>query len=143
MPSTQPRMKAKQYREMVEKPKGSNLEQMFAIKLKQRNLPEPVREYRPIPGRRFRIDFSYPDQKLAIELEGGTWSGGRHTRGAGFRNDCLKYALLTLAGWKVLRFTTDMVSDDTALDMVESIINGREYVCPIAPKVTRRKRTVK
>ncbi len=69
------------------------------------------REYKFCEDRRFRFDFAIPDHMLAIEVDGGTWSGGRHTSGVGFRNDCVKTNLAVLHGWRVLRFTADMVRD--------------------------------
>jgi len=54
-----------------------------------------------------RVDFAGIDKKIAIEIEGGTWVFGRHSRGTGFTNDCNKYNWLTMRGWKVLRYTTD------------------------------------
>ena len=63
-------------------------------------------------GRRFAFDFAWVQQRVAVELEGGTWSGGRHTRGAGYENDCKKYNLAVLEGWAVLRFTSTMLNED-------------------------------
>ena len=51
----------------------------------------------------------------AVEIEGGTWSGGRHTRGAGYEADCIKYNIATLKGWRVLRFTSGMLGDPDAV----------------------------
>jgi hypothetical protein len=57
---------------------------------------------------------------LAAEVEGGVYSKkGRHTTGVGFTKDCDKYNMATLMGWRVLRFTGEMVSDGTAIQMIE------------------------
>jgi hypothetical protein len=66
-------------------------------------LPEPVAEYRFDPTRRWRFDFAFVESRLALEVEGGAWSSGRHTRGSGFVADIEKYNAATLAHWRVLR----------------------------------------
>jgi very-short-patch-repair endonuclease len=53
---------------------------------------------------------------LAVELEGGTWSSGRHTRGVGFANDCEKMNEAVIMGWHVLRFPSEQVTDGTAVN---------------------------
>ena len=66
----------------------------------------------------WRFDFSWPDKRLAVEIDGGTWTQGRqqgrHTRGAGYADGCRKTNAATLLGWRVLRFTSDMVSSGEA-----------------------------
>lgn len=64
--------------------------------------------------------------RLAVEVEGGTWSSGRHTRGAGFAADCEKYNEATLAGYRVLRVTTQQAEDGTALALVQRALKGGE-----------------
>ena len=59
--------------------------------------------------RRWRSDIAIPAEWLLVEVEGGTWSGGRHTRGKGYENDCEKYNTAVLLGWRVLRFTSGQV----------------------------------
>ncbi len=66
-------------------------------------------EYVFCKGRRWRFDFALPAQRIAVEIEGGIWSGGRHTRGKGFEQDCEKYNEAALLGWRVFRFTGGMV----------------------------------
>lgn len=74
--------------------------------------PQPDREYRFHPERRWRFDFAFPAHRVAVECEGGTWVQGRHTRGLGFRNDCEKYNAATARGWRVYRCTAGMLQDD-------------------------------
>ena len=85
-------------------------------------LPSPQREYRFHDSRRWRFDFAWVDLMLAVEIEGGTWSRGRHVRGQGFADDCEKYNNAALLGWRVLRFTTEMVNDQTAVTMLMEAI---------------------
>ncbi|MCE5224883.1 MAG: endonuclease domain-containing protein [Porphyromonadaceae bacterium] len=68
------------------------------------NLPIPMREYMFHPKRKWRLDFAWPEFKLAVEIEGGVFTKGRHTRPKGFIGDIEKYNELTLYGWKLLRF---------------------------------------
>ncbi len=91
----------------------------MAWQLRAARLPEPATEHRFAPPRRFRFDFAWPTKMLALEVEGGTFAAGRHSRGAGFAADCEKYGEATALGWRVLRVTTDMVDDGRALALVE------------------------
>jgi hypothetical protein len=65
-----------------------------------------------------------------VEVEGGIWTQGRHTRGYGFLEDCIKYAEATLLGNTVLRFPTDMVKSGQAIDYTERLLIQRG--CPQA-----------
>lgn len=66
-------------------------------------LPEPVAEHRFHPERRWRFDYCWPEAKIALEVEGGGWVGGRHTSGKGFQADMVKYNAAACLGWRVLR----------------------------------------
>lgn len=101
--------------------KNSVLEETLLLQIKLFRLPEPVREYKFIDGRKFRADFAWPDIKLIVECEGGTYIRGRHVRPKGFESDCEKYNLATIQGWRVLRFTADMINHGIAINMIESI----------------------
>lgn len=81
-------------------------------------------EYKFHQTRRWRIDFAWPAKFLAVEIEGGVWVEGRHTRGSGFVADINKYNALTLAGWRLLRFTPDMVESGIALEQIEAALHG-------------------
>lgn len=92
----------------------SDIERVFHTQLMDARAPEWEREFRFCDERRWRFDFAWPDAMLAIEVEGATWSGGRHTRGAGYESDCRKYNTATLEGWSVMRFTGGQVKSGEA-----------------------------
>jgi very-short-patch-repair endonuclease len=71
------------------------------------SLPEPEREFRFHPNRKWRVDFAWPASMLAVEIEGMAYGGGRHQRREGFTRDAEKYRALVAAGWRLLRFTSD------------------------------------
>ena len=66
------------------------------------------------PPRKWAFDRCHVDARIAIEIDGGTWSGGRHTRGAGYRDDCIKLNKAASLGWLVYRLTSDMLTDAPA-----------------------------
>lgn len=84
----------------------------------QRGLPPPTLEHCFHESRKWRFDLAWPERKLAVEVEGGTFVAGRHNRGAGYEKDCEKYNEAVLAGWTVLRVTTKMVRNGQALALV-------------------------
>lgn len=100
------------------------------IVLRAAGLPEPIREHRFAPPRRWRFDYAWPALRLALEVEGGTWAGGRHVRGRGYEADCEKYGEAVLRGWRVLRVTTTMLNDGRALAMLERALRGAAAVGP-------------
>jgi hypothetical protein len=74
-------------------------------------LPEPIPEYKFHPLRKWRADYCWPIHKVIVEIEGGAWSQGRHTRGAGFIADMAKYNAAALLGYAVLRYTPQQLGD--------------------------------
>lgn len=85
-------------------------------------LEPPVREYRFAKPRRWRFDFAWVDRKLAFEVEGAVWTGGRHTRGAGYSKDCEKYSTAAALGWRVIRATTQQVESGEALRLLRMAV---------------------
>ena len=75
-------------------------------------------------NRRWRFDFAHRPSKTAIEIEGGVWSGGRHTRGSGYVGDCQKYNEAALLGWTVLRLTPELITFDN-LDRIAAYIREK------------------
>jgi very-short-patch-repair endonuclease len=106
----------------------SAIEEKLSLHIRAHKLPEPVREHRFHDKRKWRFDFAWPELKLAAEVEGGTWTGGRHTRGAGFEKDCEKYSVAAIQGWMVVRFTSSMISDGRAIDLLISALKEKEAI---------------
>ena len=68
------------------------------------------------------FDYAIPALRqgaLAIEINGGAWSRGRHVRGAGFIRDMEKLNLAQIFGWDVLQFTPQQVLDGTAKEVIK------------------------
>ena len=104
----------------------SELEETFAFHLKAKKMLGWLREHKFHPQRRWRLDFYHPAYNLAVEIEGGAWISGRHTRGAGFIADMLKYNAAAEMGIAVLRFDGGMVKSGEAIEQVERIINTKK-----------------
>ncbi|MEM9990624.1 MAG: hypothetical protein AAF738_02605 [Bacteroidota bacterium] len=88
-------------------------------------LPKPVAEYKFHPKRKWRIDYYFErdNQKVALEVEGGVWTRGRHTRGSGFLKDIEKYNQLAVHGIYLVRCVpTDLLKVST-INLLKSIFN--------------------
>lgn len=101
-------------------------------------LPLPEREYRFAPPRKWRFDFAYPKRKLAIEIEGGIWSNGRHTRSSGYIKDMAKYNEAARLGWQVLRFTTEQAKSGYALQVIEDALRSERFYLEDKPYSVER-----
>jgi len=89
----------------------------FDVQCRAAKLPVPVPELRFAPPRRWRFDWAWPAQRLALEVEGGVFIRGRHSRGAGMVKDMEKYNAATTAGWRLLRVTPKQIASGEALDV--------------------------
>lgn len=105
--------------------KAGQLEEALAIQMTAARLPEWEIQYRFAKPRRWALDFAWPVLKLAVEVEGAIWAGGRHTRGSGFQKDVEKYNELAILGWSLLRVTSPMLLDGTGLDMIQRWFKAR------------------
>ena len=105
---------------------NSALEDTFAFQLTAAGLTGYVREYVAIPGRKFRFDFAFIEERLLIEINGGTFNGGAHGRGVGIARDYEKFRLGQDCGWKVYPFDTKEVKNGDALVAVEKYLRGEQ-----------------
>jgi hypothetical protein len=88
---------------------------------RSRNVREPVAEHRFAPPRRWRFDWAWPDLLIAVEINGGVWSRGRHVRGKGYLADLEKINAAQALGWRVGQFAPNQTGEMLAwLDAVRS-----------------------
>lgn len=71
--------------------------------------------------RDWRFDFACHQVCLAVEIEGGAWVGGRHTRGKGFEDDLRKYGAAMRLGWTIYRCSHSMVRSGEAYDTIQAL----------------------
>jgi hypothetical protein len=100
--------------------------------MKEQGIPKPELEYVFAPPRKWRFDFAFPDHYantghfyggVALEVEGGVWTRGRHGRGSGIVKDMEKYNAAALAGWLVLRVLPKDLCTDTTATMLRMALN--------------------
>lgn len=93
----------------------------------------PEREYRFCRDRQWRLDFAWPDVKLAVEIESSV-----HRIKSRFASDLDKYNRLTLEGWKLLRFTRKMVETGqpilTVMELLGACAHLKEDSCAKASR---------
>lgn len=121
---------------------ASKLENSMRFHLQAMGLPF-VSEHR-FCKRMWRFDFAIPELLIGIECEGGIFTGGAHTRGAHYESDLEKYNAAALLGWRVLRFSGDMISSGYAISLVELAICiaksdklSEQYEIPVFRKTFR------
>ena len=95
----------------------------FELLWKLHNGPKLIKEHKFHPTRRFRIDY-FHDSGVAVEIEGGIWIRGRHTRGMGFLSDMQKYNLMAERGILLFRIPADKIAASWVLPIIETINRG-------------------
>ena len=68
----------------------------------QRGLPAAVAEHEFCAGRKWRFDFAFPNHRVAVEVQGGLFTGGRHTRGLALVKEYEKWRAAAVLGWRIL-----------------------------------------
>lgn len=87
-------------------------------------LPTPIPEYRFHPTRKWRFDWAFVPQRIAVEQEGAVWVNGRHTRGSGFVKDLEKYNAAAALGWRVIRGTPQQIARGDVLPTIQQAMEA-------------------
>jgi len=86
-------------------------------------LPMPGTEYQFVLDRKWRFDYCWPAKHVALEVEGGVWTGGRHTSGAGFVKDMEKYNRAVAEGWRVVRCMPSTLRTAETVELLRKLLN--------------------
>jgi very-short-patch-repair endonuclease len=88
----------------------SGFERLVMTRLIEAGLPRPVLQHEVRIGpATYRIDLAYPDERVAIELDGQI-----HLQREVWERDHFRQTVLTNAGWHVLRFTWTQYKENPA-----------------------------
>lgn len=110
----------------IRKSERESLELAFLRAIKVASLPLPFwglgceqPQLHFAANRRWAFDFAWDHKtKLAVEVEGGIYQHGRHTRGSGFEADCEKTNEAQILGWTVLRVTRRHIESGEAVGWI-------------------------
>lgn len=83
------------------------------------------REHRFHDTRKWRFDIAFPVVKLAIEIDGGLFVDGGHSRGRARIKDMERDIAANLLGWLVVRMPPEWIKPGTALAHIEQLIKVR------------------
>ena len=97
----------------------SALEMALLTRLERAGLPLGEGQYRFVPARLYRFDRAWPGHGMvAVEIQGGLWVNGAHSRGSGVERDCVKLSIAAALGWRVLPISKAMIEDGTAVELI-------------------------
>jgi len=118
---------AAEARRLARRARAEALERILRFHLRAAGLDDGLAEQvRFHPTRRWRFDFAWPAELLAVEVDGGLYVRGRHSRPGGQRGDMEKANEAILAGWRVLRVTREHLRSGEALGWIARA-RGREF----------------
>ena len=118
---SQPKAKAKRATKVKTERVVSEGEATLAQHLKAHGVSFE-QEFKFCVDRKWRADFHIVGHMLLVEVEGGIWNGGRHTRAKGYIGDMEKYNAAVALGYRVLRFSTEQVKSGFAVNGILGLV---------------------
>lgn len=78
-------------------------------------------EHKFLEDRKFRFDFANLESKIAIEINGGNWVGGRHTNALALEKEYEKFSLAAREGWRIFVLSPKMITAKWLRAIAEAI----------------------
>lgn len=94
----------------------------------------PELQHRFHPERKWRFDFAFPAELVAVELDGGIFAAengqvaGKHARGVGRMKDYEKRNAAAELGWFVLCYGPPQVRSGEAAIQIERLLKARRLL---------------
>lgn len=114
-----PRRRKSEAEQALARAEATKARDKFFAQLRYAGVPLPEYEVVFHPTRKFRWDYAYPDAKLAIEVDGGIYSGGKHGQGVGIERDHEKQNMGAAVGWRVMRTTPRKLAKPTTVSLIK------------------------
>ena len=97
--------------------------------LKECGIPEPMMEFRFHPNRKWRFDFAWATNEahkeggVALEVQGGLFVQGRHTRGAALVKEHEKLNEAAALGWRVTYVQPKDLCTHNTVNLIKRCLN--------------------
>jgi hypothetical protein len=98
----------------------------------QSGIPTPELEWRFCESRKWRFDFAWKDVdykgraitgcSVALEVQGGIWTSGRHTRGAALLKEWEKINEAAILGWRIIYCQPEDLMKKQTVDTIKRAI---------------------
>ncbi len=113
---------------MTELPESA-LERELWLAMQEAGLSQPLLQFRPIPGRKWRVDFCWLAERVVCEVEGGLYQAASgHRSFEGVTRDIEKMNMLQLAGFRIIRVTAAMIANGEAIELIRQCLGLRMSV---------------
>lgn len=111
----------------IPRPLAASTHGLFFGLLKREGLPLPETEFSFAShiGRRWRMDFCWPAQRVGLEIDGAIWTRGRHTRGKGWLADTEKLNAAAAMGYRMLRASPQQLHDLALIATIRETLNWK------------------
>ena len=96
----------------------SQLELLLLNRLDQAGLPLGETQVYGIPGRLFKFDRAWKEQRVAVNVQGAIYVRGGHSTGVGIERDCEVACLAALSGWRYLPVTRKQIESGKAIEWI-------------------------
>lgn len=108
------------------RPSTTDYKAIFLQQLHFAGLPAPETEVQFHAKRKWRLDYAWPAQQIAVEYQGGIYNAGRtgHSSVMGLSRDYEKFTEATLHGWRVILITAGSVRTGKAVEWVRRALEG-------------------
>lgn len=100
--------------------------QLFLAALDDGGIPRPVAEYCFCSARKWRFDFAWINDRVALEVQGGIFRRGRHTQGAALLKEWEKLNTAACLGWRVLYCQPDDLLRLVTIDTIREALAWKE-----------------